>query len=52
MQTGAADMISRTFLTVLHLLLIRLKLPPVANRKRASQRRCARAVPALSCSSV
>jgi hypothetical protein len=34
MQTGAADMMSRTFLTVLHLLLIRITLPPGAGRKR------------------
>src|ERR1700751_4422815 len=40
MQTGAGYMISCTFLTVLHLLLIRLRLPPVAHPKRASQRRC------------
>jgi hypothetical protein len=34
MQAGAADMMSRTFLTVLHLLLIRMTLPPEAGRKR------------------
>jgi hypothetical protein len=35
MQTGAADMMSRTFLTVLHLLaLIRMTLPPGGGRKR------------------
>jgi hypothetical protein len=34
MQTDAADMMSRTFLTVLHLLLIRMTLPPEAARKR------------------
>jgi hypothetical protein len=35
MQTGAADMMSRTFLIVLHLLaLIRMTLPPGGGRKQ------------------